>query len=263
MCRKFFTGMVLLGLGAYLWMGTSVGSYIRTGVGEASTWIKGQVPIETEIKRAKQLLAELGPDITRAKKNIAMEQVLVDRAQKEVVTLASNLELQRTVVLTLNDKVKSDVAEVKLGDRTMSKKDAQKELARQFSLFERSEETLNAKKKTASAREMALVAAKEKYQELVSYKEKLGADLDALEAEYKTTQVQQLGNSFKIEDTRLTQLRSAMDDLEVKIQGEKALSTMDEISTPTFEKHNTKDLTDKIDQKFGKSKQGNAKGVSL
>ncbi|MCS6978433.1 MAG: hypothetical protein NZM31_15715, partial [Gemmatales bacterium] len=59
MIRKLIFGAVILAVLGFVAWTTEIGSYISTAWRESTAFAKRQVPIEFEIKRAKDMLANL------------------------------------------------------------------------------------------------------------------------------------------------------------------------------------------------------------
>lgn len=262
MFRKLITGTFLLGLGTYLWAGTSVGSYIRTAYGELVGFVSGQVPVDLKIKRARQLLADVAPEVGKTKKLIAEEEVKLARLRKEAKTVAANLDESRTTILALRDSLKPDTA-VHIGGN-YSKAAREKDLNRQFASFKRVEAQLKAKNEIISAREEGLLAARAKHDQLIDLKQQLETELETLEAEYKMVQVKKLSKGIQIDDSRVENLRQALQEIAENVEVEKKLTEEDGklFRQIDVEKASAAHIGEQIDQYF-KTQPKETKGVSL
>lgn len=262
MFRKIITGTFLLGLGTFLWAGTSVGSYMRTAYGELVGYVSGQVPIDLKIKRARQLLADVGPEVGKTKKLIAEEEVKLARLRKDCKTIAANLEDSRVQILALRDSLKPETA-VHIGGN-YSKAAREKQLNREFASFKRVEAQLKAKNDVVAAREDGLLAARAKHDQLIDLKQQLETELETLEAEYKMVQVKKLSKGIQIDDSRVESLRQALQEIAENVEVEKKLTEEDGklFRQIDVEKASAANIADQVDAYF-KTQPKQAKGVSL
>lgn len=224
MIRKTFMGMALLGLGAYLWMGTSLGSYAKTAYHEVRGYFSGQIPVEFEIKRARQLAGEVVPEIHSTKRSILNEEVKLTRLRQEIAQVEKNLEGEKVAILSLRQQLSKGLTSYKIGAETYSAQAVQNELNRRFNSFKNVDEILQSKREVLTSREAALLAAKEKHDKLVEGKQRLEAELAALEAKFKMLEVKKMANKFTIDDSQLTQVRSLMADINDRLEVEAKLS---------------------------------------
>ena len=91
MIKKVLLGSALAVGGGGLLLGTSSFSYLKTGYSCLRESIKEQIPIEVEIKRARDMIADLKPEIADNLKLIAREEVEVAKLQREVNTKQASL----------------------------------------------------------------------------------------------------------------------------------------------------------------------------
>ena len=227
MCRKLFTGIALLGVGSYLWMGTSIGSYARTAVAQARGYFEGSVPIEFEIKRANQLSEELVPEIHSTKRAILNEEVKLARLQKETEQMQKNLDGEKVAILSLRDQLGKNLTSYKIGAQNYTRQTVEHELNRRFVSFRHVEEVLNSKREILASRETALSAAKEKHDRLVEGKQQLESELAALEARHKMLEVKKMANEFTIDDSQLSQVRNLMASINDRLAVESKLAEED------------------------------------
>lgn len=227
MCRKLFTGLALLGVGSYLWMGTSLGSYARTAVAQVRGYFDGAVPIEFEIKRAQQLSEDLVPEIHSTKRAILNEEVKLARLEKETEQMSKNLEGEKVAILSLREQLGKNLTSYKIGSQSYTRQTVENELNRRFVSFKHVEEVLTAKKDILASRKAALEAAKQKHDRLVEGKQQLEAELAALEAKQKMLEVKKMANEFTIDDSQLAQVRILIASINDRLAVESKLAEED------------------------------------
>ncbi|QDU62879.1 hypothetical protein Pan216_37520 [Planctomycetes bacterium Pan216] len=253
MIRKALAGIGLLTVGSYLMFGTSVGSYARTGVAEVQRYVFGQVPIEFEIRRARQLASELGPDVQKAMKNIAEEEVKIDRLGREIDQISTKLDQEKIAILSLRDHLNKGQNVYVVSGRSYSSDEMKAELHRRFASYKRAEEALKTKEATLASREEALRAAQSKFDELVAAQESLESELAALEAKHTLVQATKTANRFVIDDSRLSQTQQLIDELNDRLTVETRLAEQqgDLIKRIPVEDLPPSNLDEQIDRHFG------------
>src|SRR5262245_36339836 len=109
MCKKI--GIVALAAvaGWFLLSNTHFGSYARTAFQKMKNGAKQSVPLEFEIERVKNEVAQLVPDMHDHLKAIAVETVAVDNLREEVKVARANLTEQKKKILVLKKDVESGV----------------------------------------------------------------------------------------------------------------------------------------------------------
>lgn len=254
MCRKFFTGMALLAVGSYMWFGTSFASYVRTAYGQTKGYILGQVPVEFEIERARNLVAQLKPEVEKAKRTILNEEIKVDRLRGEIAKTADNLAGEKVALLSMREQLGKNLTAYKIGTTTYSPAALERDVSRRFASYRHAEETLKAKEEILSSRESALRSAKEKHDRLLDSRQQLEAKLAALEARQKMIEVKKLASHLTIDDTQVAEVTKLMDEINDRLEVETKIAEEDglPLSETVTEKLPPADLGKQIDQYFGK-----------
>ena len=87
MCAMVKKGLVGAALGAgalFLVFGTSAPSYVKTAFHKVRHGVKGAVPPQFEIERARQAIADLKPMFDQNKETLARAEIEVEHLEKEV-----------------------------------------------------------------------------------------------------------------------------------------------------------------------------------
>lgn len=254
MFRKFITGIALLAVGSYLWFGTSAASYARTAYAQTKGFVLGQVPIEFEIERARNMVSYLRPEIEKAKRTILNEEIKLNRLRREVAKIEENLQGEKVALLSLREQLGKNLTSYKIGDSSYSAAALEKELNRRFNSYRHVDETLAAKKEILASREAALLAAKEKHDQLLDGRQRLDAKLSALEARHKMLEVKKMASHLAIDDSQLAEVQKLMEEIHDRLDVENKIAEEDgvlekqipvPVASPT-------DLGKQIDAYFGK-----------
>lgn len=255
-CRtihKTLVGAGLLAFGAYLWMGTSVGSYAKTAFTGAKSYVKGQVPVDYQIQTARQMLTDLTPDVQKTLKSIAEEEVKIDRLRREIASTEKNLDGERAAILALREHLGKGLASYKIAGATYSALAVENELNRRFTSFKRVDDSLKARRETLVARESTLMAAREKYDNLLEAKARIENEIAGLEARNKMIEARQTASKFQIDDSQLSKLKQLVEEINERLDvSEKVAEQEGNLSKRIpLEQANPEELGKQIDSYFG------------
>ena len=110
MCAMVKKGLVGAALGAgalFLVFGTSAPSYVKTAFHKVRHGVKGAVPPQFEIERARQAIEDLKPMFDQNKETLARAEIEVEHLEKEVATIQANLDRAQKTILSLRDSIKT------------------------------------------------------------------------------------------------------------------------------------------------------------
>ncbi|MGL4461535.1 MAG: hypothetical protein ACRC1K_05225 [Planctomycetia bacterium] len=253
-CKRVVVSLGLLGLGVALWSGSAVRSYVQTGYKQVAAYFQGQVPIEFELQRAKQLLAELNPTIQKSLRTIAEEEVEVAKLQREIDRTVANLDKEKDGILVLRGKLDQNLASYTVGERKYTSTEMRSELNRRFASYKQVDATLLARRGLLSSRHEALDAARLKYDGLILSKTELEGELAKLEARFKLIEAEKTARRIDIDDSELTNVRRLVDSLNDRIAVDaKVLEKEGElVKQIPLEQPAPRDVGQQIDSYFGK-----------
>ncbi len=222
MLKKILIGSALVvGTGAVIG-GTSAISYVKTGYSSVRDSIKEHIPIEVEIKRVREMIKDLKPEIADNVKLIAREEVEVAKLSKEVSTKNASLDKSKTAILQLKDDLQSGKRFVSYGGKTFDMDQVKKDLNDRFKHFQTQEATAVKLEKILAAREQ--------------------------------NQVAEASSQYAINDSSLSRVRETIDEIATRIEvAEKTLDQQDLITgeIPVLSDETPVDLLEQITVYFG------------
>src|SRR5258708_39752031 len=92
--------------GLMIWHKTSVGSYMNFAWKKAKATASNSVPLEWEIERLREEVANLVPDMKKQLSSIAEEKVAIERLGKEIDVAQVNLKDQKENIKTMRGELK-------------------------------------------------------------------------------------------------------------------------------------------------------------
>jgi chromosome segregation ATPase len=242
-----------LGAGAlYMAFGTSAPSYVRTAFNGVRSSAKSAVPIEFEIRRAREEVANLEPAIKRNIAEIAQADVDVKDLSDEVASTKANLASAKADILSRREKL--DSGDFRLAGGSTSNADELKtDLARRLDSYRSTSKLLENKEASLKAKQKSLEAAKAQLQQMAAVKKQLVAKIDEIESRQKLIQVTKESREFNFDDSALANVKQTVTELAKRLDKEARIAEMEgkysdglSISTETG-----RDVAKELDTEFG------------
>ena len=212
----------LIGVGAAAALGTfafgtSAVSYMRMGVHEARQAVRAEIPVDFEIKRAKQEVERIVPEIEHCMHVIAEQQYDLEQRSAEIARRDADLNRQKDAILALRSDLDSGRDQFVYASRRYSADDVREDLARRFDRFKLAEDGLKRDRQVVDARTKALRANEEKLDNMLAAKKDLTVQIENLEARLNAVQAQEAISDLKIDDSQLARAKELIRDLDKKI----------------------------------------------
>jgi len=206
-----------LGAGAlYLAFGTSAPSYVRTAFHKFRDGAKSSVPVQFEIDRAREEIANLGPAIHDNIENLARAQVEVESLDREIVAKRANLGSEKQILTTLRASL--NTGDYKLaGNVSYTEDEVKAELKHLWDHFNQVTSQLKVQEETLKAKQKAVVAARQQLQQMSASRQALLTKLSGIEARLKMIQTTKESNEFNFDDSALARAKASVSDLEKRL----------------------------------------------
>ena len=242
-----------LGAGAlYLAFGTSAPSYVRTAFNGVRSGVKSSVPIEFEIRRAREEVANLEPAIKRNIAEIAQADVDVKDLSDEIASTKANLAKEKNAMLSLRDRLESGDFRLASGS-SASADDLKTELARRFDSYKLASKVLENKEATLKAKRKSLEAAKVQLSQMASAKKQMLTKIDEIEARQKMIQTTKESRDFNFDDSALANVKQTVADLAKRLDKEARIAEMEGKYSDglTISSEPGRDVVKELDGEFG------------
>ncbi|HEX4795706.1 MAG TPA: hypothetical protein VH370_18090 [Humisphaera sp.] len=207
------TGGALLAGG--LMFGNELTSYVRSSARSVRLAVKDNIPVDFELRRAHDLLDEIGPEMHNNVRAIAEQEVEVATLQRDINESKLSIGDERTRVVKLRDAVAGGQTSFTFGDMSFSHNQMTQELSRRFMHLKDAETALAAKQDLLENRQKSLIAAQEALENAKSQKAALEAQIEGLEAQYKLVQAksQSAPQPVEFDHTKLAQAKQVIGDI--------------------------------------------------
>jgi phage shock protein A len=254
-CKMMKKGVVGAALGAgilALAFGTSAPSYVKTAFHKARTSVKGSVPVEFEIDRARNEIAALKPAIDEAIEAVVKAEFEVGRLEKEIVATREELNREGQDLQALNDHLKKGDLHL-TGGAAYSEKDLKSLTAQKLDHYKLVKSTLANKQETLVIRQKNVTSARKGLDALKTAKRDLSTRLEGIQARLNQINATRSASEFVYDDSAVGRAKQTVSDLEVKLE---QMARIDELKGEFADRGTvspvdpTRDVSREIDAEF-------------
>jgi len=259
MIRKALTAGVALSVLAGLLVATPIGSYARCGWQYLSHSAEDAVPVEWELKRARQMITDLQPEIEQNARRIAKEKIEVAKLERELGETDRRLAKAESDIRRLTDDLQSEHDQYSYGGHTYTAAQVRTDLSHRFKRFKTREQTAEKLQQMLSARQASLRAANERMDAMLEARRQLEVEVENLQARLGALRVAQTSSKLNLDDSALSRTRELLDDIATRIDVEEETMAVDveyfgeiDLDEPSDE-NLLDDITSYFDDRSGRS----------
>ena len=191
--------------------------------------VKDSVPVKFELERARKMIAGLDPEIRQHKREIAREEL-------ELQKLAKQLEQDKQQLATSWDEIQRLRDDLSRGDSnyvyaglTYSSSQVENDLTGRFNRYQVKEATLDKMLKIYQARNRGLGAAQDELKQMVADKRQLEVEVEDMEARLKMLEVAKAASELNIDNSRLARTKELLAEIETRIEVDAQLINAEDI----------------------------------
>jgi hypothetical protein len=210
-------GVVGLGLVGGMLFGKDAVSYVRSSARGVRTAVKDSVPIEFELRRARDMLEEIIPEMHANIRLIAQEEVEVAALKGEIAKGQEALKDEENKIKTLRVALEQPRVEYSFAGRNYGRSEVKADLAARFERYKESELVLASRVKLLDSREKSLAAAMQMLEKTRSQKRILEDRTEALASQYRTLQAAATGTKFQVDSSKLAQTQKLITDIQKRL----------------------------------------------
>ncbi len=188
-----------------LLFGKDVVSYVRSSAKSVRTAVKDSVPIEFELRRARDLLDEIIPEMHANIRLIAREEVEVAALNVDISKSENSMEEEQLRIAKLRDALGKPQAQYCFGSREYPRSYVKEDLARRFERFKESELVLTSKRRLLRTRENSLHAAMQLLERTRARKRMLKDKIEALASQHRLVKAAAIGSQIRVDNSKLAQ----------------------------------------------------------
>ncbi|TWU34346.1 hypothetical protein [Novipirellula artificiosorum] len=259
-----FKKMILAGGAAALLstmaMGTPLFSYARCGVNWLRSSASDSMPLEWELKRARQMIADLKPEIEVNARRIAMEKVEVARLETQRNETEQRLAKTQSDIERLSDDLRNDSPVYTYAGRTYTSVQVKSDLNNRFKRFKTRKATAEKLDQMLTARKQTLSAAHERMDAMLNAKRQLEVEVENLQARLGALRVAQTSSELSLDDSQLSQTRNLLDEIATRIDvAEETMSVdVEYFGEIDLDEPSDENLLDEITSYFGQDNKADS-----
>ena len=185
--------------------GRDVVSYVRSSAKSVRTVVKDSVPIEFELRRARDLLDEIIPEMHANVKLIAQEEVEVAGLNVDIAKSEKLIEEEQVRIAKLRDALAKPQARYCFAGQEYPRSYVKSDLANRFDNLKESELHLASKRRLLESRENSLHAAMRLLEETRSRKRALEDQIESLASQHRLVKAAAVGSHIQVDNSKLAQ----------------------------------------------------------
>lgn len=230
--------------------GTELGSYLRSSTRCVTSAVKDNVPVEFELRRARDLLDEIIPEMHASIRSIAEQEVEIAGLRGEIAESEKAVAEAKGKVAKVRECLATPGNSYSIGHVIYSRDELKEDLARRFERTKEAELALAGKRRLLSNREKSLQAALQMFERTRTQRAQLETQIAALESQHKLVQMASVGSGVQIDHSKLAQTEKLISDIKKQLDvAERVLAHKAKFvdSIPVDSTVNEKELLTEVD----------------
>jgi hypothetical protein len=234
-------------------LGSDLGSYVRSSCREMRVSVKDNIPVAFELRRARDLLDGLGPELHQNIRLVAEQEVEIATLKSDLEEERESLSQEKQRLQKLRDSLATSQTSFTFGNLSFTRDQVTKELGRQFTHYREAETALVTRQQLLASRQQSLAAAMQAMDAAKAQKATLEAQIDGLDARYRLVQAASTGTDFELDQSRLAQAQKVVGDIRKQLAvSEHVLAHEARFTQPVpMEVIDEKDLLTQVDARLG------------
>ncbi len=260
MLKKMILAGGAVALLSSMTMGVPLFSYARCGVDWLRNSTSDAMPLEWELKRARQMITDIKPEIENNARQIATEKVEVARLESQMQETEERLAKTQSDIERLSEDLRKDSGAYTYGGRTYTSSQVKSDLSNRFSRFKTRKETAEKLNKMLVARKASLASAHERMEAMLSAKAQLEVEVENLQARLASLRVAETSSELALDDSHLSKTRQLLDEIGTRIDvAEETMSVdVEYFGEIDLEEPSEENLLDEISAYLGKSERSDS-----
>lgn len=251
-----FAALMLVGV---LVFGANFSSYVRTSARSVQEAVKDAVPIEFELRRARDLIDAILPQLQAQVRMIAEEEVEIANLELDIAKSLARVESERASIVAMRAKADTALVSVTVGKRELSRSQLVDQLHGRFERFKQSELALQSKQRLLQRRQESLSAALNMLAKTRDRKAELEQKVETLAANHRLVKASKIeagrlmdGSGLASADQLLTQIQTRLDVAQRVLAYEQDLESFADESATLDDWIDEDQLLSTIDEHLGR-----------
>ena len=237
--------------------GKDVVSYVRSSAKSVQTAVKDSVPIEFELRRARDLLEEIIPEMHANIRLIAQEEVEVAALKTDIPKSEDSTGEEKLRIAKLRDALERPQAQYCFGDREYPRSYVKEALAPRFERYKECDLILAGKRRLLMTRENSLYAAMQLLEQTRARKTMLEDKVESLASQHRLIKAAAIGSQIQVDNSKLAQTEKLIAQIKKRLDmAERVLAHESQfVQTIPVDTVVEEDLLTQVDEYFQGRKQ--------
>jgi len=226
---------------------------VRTSAASVQESVQDAIPIEFQLKRARNMIRDIVPEVRKNMHIIAREEVEVERLENQIEAAEKKAAKDKEDMLRLKSDLESGKEAYTYSGRIYTVSQVKQDLANRFERYQTNDATLESLRSIREARSRSLEAARQKLENMLASRSQLLVEIENLEARLQVVSATEAGNKYHFDDTNLGRVKELVSDLRTRLSVAERLASAetrfhDEIP---LENVAPEDIVEKVAEYFG------------
>jgi hypothetical protein len=197
--------------------GRDMVSYVRSSAKSVQAVVKDAVPIDFELRRARDLLDQIIPEMHANIRLIAEQEVDVAALKTDIAGSEEANQQEKVRITKLRDALERPQAQYCFAGKEYPRSYVKQDLANRFERFKEAEVVLAGKKRLLTTRQNALQASMQVLEQTRGRKAILENKIESLASQYQLVKAASVGSQVQMDDSKLAQTEKLIGQIKKRL----------------------------------------------
>lgn len=219
--------LLTLFVAGFFIFGHELGSYVNSSVGSVRSTVKQAVPLEFQLKRARDMIDEIVPELKANIQVIAEEKVEVARLDSDIFAAEEQLASKEASVRQLRHVMNGDEMTYLVSGRELTRKQLTQRLSHRFNQVKQGQTILESKRRLLETRKHSLAAAEEMLERTRARKAEMEQQIEALVAQHRLLKAQSVDSKYNLDESQLARTDKLLDQIKKRLDTEQGVLNLE------------------------------------
>lgn len=221
MCRKVikfgFLGLVGVGVVGVVLFGREANSYFHSSYKSLREAAQESVPIEFQLRRARDMVEQIIPEMHANIRLIAQEEVEIGALQADIEESTGALADEQTRMKKLRCALDTETPQFTFAGLNYTRRQVKEDLARRFDRVKEAEIILAGKQRLLETRQQSAYAAQQMLERTRSQKVQLEDQIEALASQHRLIAAASVGSRVQFDHSKIAQTEKLIGDIRKRL----------------------------------------------
>jgi hypothetical protein len=207
----------VLALGAGIIFGREAWSYATSSARSVRSAVKENVPIEFQLRRARDLVDDIIPEMHANIRLIAQQEVEIDALKRDIEQSGQRIADERAQIQKLRDALLTKNESFTFAQITYTRDQVKEDLARRLENVKEADLVLTSKQRLLTNQSKALAVASQALERTRSQKSLLESQIASLASQHKLLQATSAGSAAPLDNSKLAQSERLIEEVKKQL----------------------------------------------